>query len=172
MLLAKQLRNINFNGVRNFSDAVHKISNPSRIRITGSNTSNCMSGVLQLQTSKCHFVNQIGKIIRIYCFFSHSIDNASILLASNTPSIVAIRNHYRNHQYHPSRIVRAYRKTRTWFTEHFVLAERPFENAYSFSFLLSTGILFIFVSYLNLQLGGGSGGLDVDKTQQNEKKKE
>lgn len=82
---------------------------------------------------------------------------------TRTPNLVNIRHHYRNYEYHPSRIVRAYRKTRTWLTDHFVLAENRFENIYSFAFLATIGILMIFVGWLNLQLGGEAGGFDVNR---------
>lgn len=88
-------------------------------------------------------------------------------LRSTTPNLIAVRHHYRNYEYHPSKIVRAYRMTRTWLTEHFVIAEKRMENIYSFLILLFTAILFIFVCTLNLQLGGEAGDFDVNKLKVN-----
>lgn len=59
--------------------------------------------------------------------------------------------------------MRAYRKTRTWLTDHFVIAEKRMENIYSFFMLLTTAVLFVLVTWLNLQEGGESGGLDTNK---------
>lgn len=84
-------------------------------------------------------------------------------LRSTTPSFNIIRHHYRNTDYHPSRIVRAYRVTRTWLTDHFVIADNRMENIYSFSMLLTTAILLIVACWLNLQVGGESGGFDTNK---------
>lgn len=85
------------------------------------------------------------------------------LLRSKTPNTIGIRHHYRNYEYHPNRIVRAYRQTRTWLTDHFVLAENRFENIYSFSFLVTFGVLLCFVGWLNLQVGGEAGDFDTNK---------
>lgn len=84
-------------------------------------------------------------------------------LRLNTPNLIVIRHHYRNYNYHPSRIVRAYRMTRTWLTDHFVIAEKRMENIYSFMMLLTTAVLLVFVGWLNLQEGGEAGGFDVDR---------
>lgn len=66
--------------------------------------------------------------------------------------------------------MRAYRQTRTWLTDHFNFADRKFENIYSFTFLVTIVILGILSTYLNLQVGGETGGLDVDRTKKlNEK---
>lgn len=92
-----------------------------------------------------------------------------IALRSTTPNSIAIRQYYRNYEYHPSRIVRAYRITRTWLTDHFVIAEKRMENIYSFLILLTTAVLFIFVGLLNLQVGGEAGGFDVNKLEQIDK---
>lgn len=86
------------------------------------------------------------------------------ILRPITPSLTTIRHHYRNYEHHPWRIVRAYRKTRTWLTDHFVISEKRFENIYSFSFLVTVVIAFFITTTLNLQLGGEAGGLDVDRT--------
>lgn len=88
------------------------------------------------------------------------------ILETTTTNITTIRHHYRNHEYHPNRIVRAYRITRTWLTDHFVIAENRFENVYSFTFLVTIAILFFLVSYLNLQMGGEAGGLDANRIPQ------
>lgn len=80
-----------------------------------------------------------------------------------SPNLIAVRHHYRNNEYHPSRIVRAYRMTRTWLTEHFVIAEKRMENIYSFLMLLTTAVLIIFVGWLNLQPGGEAGNFDANK---------
>lgn len=87
-----------------------------------------------------------------------------------TPSKqTSIRNHYRNTDYHPSIIVRAYRKIRTWLTDHFVIAEHRLENIYSISIIITfafLGILFLYLDYH----GGAAGGLDdikIDKKQKN-----
>lgn len=84
-------------------------------------------------------------------------------LRSTTPSFIVIRHHYRNTDYHPSRIVRAYRITRTWLTDHFVIADNRLENIYSFSMLLTTAILFVVAAWLNLQVGGEAGDFDTNK---------
>lgn len=78
---------------------------------------------------------------------------------------MTIRHHYRNYEHHPWRVVRAYRITRTWLTEHFVISDRRFENIYSFSFLVCVVIALFISACLNLQLGGEAGGLDIDRTQ-------
>lgn len=80
-----------------------------------------------------------------------------------TPNFIAVRHHYRNYDYHPSRIVRAYRITRTWLTDHFVIAEKRLENIYSFLILLTTAVLLVIVARLNLQLGGEAGGFDINR---------
>lgn len=82
---------------------------------------------------------------------------------TKSPNVVNIRHHYRNYEYHPSPIIRAYRRTRTWLTDHFVLAENRFENIYSFTFLVTVAILLMLVGWLDLQVGGESGGLDVNR---------
>lgn len=97
-------------------------------------------------------------------FFDFS-DNGLNIACSNSNKLVGIRHYYRNYQDHPSRIVRAYRKTRTWLTDHFVIADRRFENIYSFTFFVTICILGIVSAYLNLQLGGDAVGYDVDKIQ-------
>lgn len=93
------------------------------------------------------------------CTFILLDDNASI--ASN-PNLTAIRQYYRNTDYHPSKIVRAYRMTRTWLTDHFVIGERRFENIYSGSFIVVFAIFFIIILYVNIEVG--NEGLDVDRT--------
>lgn len=80
-----------------------------------------------------------------------------------------LRNHYYNSDYHPSKIVRAYRKTRVWLTEHFVLADQRIANIYSASLLVTVFIAFWFVNWFFTFSGGPNAGLDVDQTQ---KKKE
>lgn len=84
-------------------------------------------------------------------------------LKSATPNFIVVRHHYRNTDYHPSKIVRAYRMTRTWLTDHFVIADNRMENLYSFTMLATTAILFVFAGWLNLQEGGEAGGYDVNK---------
>lgn len=85
------------------------------------------------------------------------------VLRSTAPNFIAIRHHYRNTDYHPSKVVRAYRMTRTWLTDHFIIADNRIENIYSFTMLLTTALLFVFVGWLNLQLGGEAGDFDTNK---------
>lgn len=84
-------------------------------------------------------------------------------LRTSTPNVTAIRHHYRNTDYHPSKIVRAYRMTRTWLTDHFIIADNRIENIYSFSMLVTTAILLLLACWLNLQEGGEAGGYDVNR---------
>lgn len=89
-----------------------------------------------------------------------------IALRSTAPNSMTIRHYYRNYEYHPSRIVRAYRITRTWLTDHFVIAEKRMENIYSFLMLLTTAVLLVYIGFLNLQVGGEAGGYDTNKIPQ------
>lgn len=77
--------------------------------------------------------------------------------------MTTIRHHYRNYQHHPLRIVRAYRKTRTWLTDHFVIAENRFENIYSFTFLVIVGLACLLTMWVNPKLGGEAGDFDRNK---------
>lgn len=82
---------------------------------------------------------------------------------------MALRNHYYNREHHPSKLVRAYRKTRNWLTEHFVFSEQRIENIYSAYILV---ILFVALCYINWFYtisGGPNAGLDVDQTQKKKK---
>lgn len=92
-------------------------------------------------------------------------ENQSSNQRLSSDHFAGIRYYYRNYEHHPSRIVRAYRQTRTWLTDHFYIADRRFENIYSFTFLVTFGVVGIITVYLNLGLGGESGGYDVDRTQ-------
>lgn len=109
------------------------------------------------------------EIRKVLIFFLILSVNGTCLLRSTSPNFIIINQYYRNYEHHPWRIVRAYRKTRNWLTDHFVLSDQRFENIYSFSFLVVVGIALIITCYLNLQMGGAEGGYDVDKTQSNRK---
>lgn len=60
--------------------------------------------------------------------------------------------------------MRAYRQTRTWLTEHFVLAEHRLANMYSASILLTLVIAIIWVFYLDFVIDF-LGGHDIDRTE-------
>lgn len=93
-------------------------------------------------------------------------------LKLKTSNNVSIRHYYRNYDYHPNRLVRAYRMTRTWLTDHFVIADNRFENIYSFTFLVTVLVAFIFVSWLNLHVGGEAGDFDKNKLPPKEESKD
>lgn len=102
-------------------------------------------------------------------FFSPSDKEKHPLTSFKTPLCMTLRNHYYNTKYHPSKIVRAYRKTRNWLTEQFVFAEHRISNIYSASLMLTFFIAFWYVNWFFTFSGGPNAGLDVDQTQ---KKKE
>lgn len=76
-----------------------------------------------------------------------------------------LRNHYYNKQYHPSKIVRAYRNTRNWLTEQFVFSDRRIDNMYSTWILVVLFFAFCYVNWLFTLSGGPNAGLDVDQIQ-------
>lgn len=53
--------------------------------------------------------------------------------------------------------------TRTWLTDHFVIADNRIENLYSFMMLFTAAFLLVFVGWLNLQVGGEAGDYDTNK---------
>lgn len=141
MFLVKQLKHVNLKEVRNVGTVLHQINSLNR------------NGVHTFCVNSCANTK----------FTSYSGFGTNALVSAKPLNSVAIRHYYRNYEHHPSRIVRAYRKTRTWLTEHFVIAEKRMENIYSFLMLLTTAVLFVFVGWLNLQEGGEAGGLDTNK---------
>lgn len=91
------------------------------------------------------------------------------LVSFKTPYCMPSRNYYYNTEHHPSKIVRGYRKTRNWLTEHFVFSDRRISNMYSAYIMLIFFSAFFWVLWYFDLSGGPNAGLDVDRTQ---KKKE
>lgn len=172
MLLVKQFRYLNLNGARKLSGKVYQITNLNRFG-TILQPVNHLNTTAQLEISIanrysliiCKLPILFYKIIFLSKFYLNFSDNGLNKSCSNSHNFIGIRHYYRNYEHHPSRIVRAYRQTRTWLTDHFNFADRVFENIYSFTFLVTIIILGIWSAYLNLQVGGETGGLDVDRTQ-------
>lgn len=73
------------------------------------------------------------------------------------PNVSTIRHYYRNEKRHPSRIVRMYRRTRTWLTDHFIISDRRIENIYSFSLLAIIFIATVYIFFFDLFMKGASG---------------
>lgn len=172
MFLVKQFNHRNMREARNFGTILHQINDISRNVPKTSGANSCVN-------TKFTAHSGTSRIELLLCSSKLIIDSIALLMLGcgvnalklKTPNLVIIRHHYRNYNYHPSRIVRAYRMTRTWLTDHFVIAEKRFENIYSFLMLLTTAILFIVITMLNLQVGGEAGGLDVDHLNKDDKKK-